>query len=335
MSDLRIGVVGLGRLGSRHAENILNIPGCELTAVCATTAEKVKQYQEKWAVPFGYTDTLRMFKEGGLDAVVIASSSSEHCQQVLDALESGLHVFCEKPLGLTLEECIQVREKAEEFPEQCLMLGFMRRFDPSYQFMKKQILGGRIGTPILIRCYSLDPEYLIDGLLRFAETSGGLFVDMGVHDIDLARWLLESEVEQVYALGGCYLYDELKVHGDMDNAAALMTFEKRAIGQFYSGRTASHGYHIETEVVGTKGTLRLSPVPAKNQVMLFNEQGAVEECVYDFLERFEVAFKQEMQAFIQGVQTGEKLYPDAGDGVKATQAALKAVESVNSGMVVR
>jgi myo-inositol 2-dehydrogenase/D-chiro-inositol 1-dehydrogenase len=335
MKKLKIGVVGLGRLGIKHAENVaFKLPHAELTAVCARTKEKVETVQKEWNVPYGYTNYEEMVANDELDAVVIASASTEHCQQIEAALQAGLHVFCEKPLGVSIEECQRMEQVVEAHPDQVFMLGFMRRHDPAYAYAKQKIEEGAIGNPILVRCYSLDPEALIDGLLRFSATSGGLFIDMGVHDIDLARWLLGSDAESVYALGDCYMHEELRQHGDVDNATAIMKFKNGTIGLFYSGRTAPHGYHIETEIVGTHGTLRVSPVPEKNEVMIFNEHGAVNECIPDFLERFEQAFLLELQQFVECVR--EQRAPDitVHDGTKATEIAYAATESLRKNEVV-
>jgi myo-inositol 2-dehydrogenase / D-chiro-inositol 1-dehydrogenase len=335
MKKLKVGVVGLGRLGSKHAENIaFHIPNVELTAVCARTKEKVEKVQKEWDVPYGYTDYHEMFQNEELDAVVIASSSTEHCKQSEAALKAGLHVFCEKPLGVTIEECKRIEAVVEAHQEQVYMLGFMRRYDPAYSYAKKKIEEGVIGTPILTRCYSLDPDNLIDGLLAFAGTSGGLFIDMGVHDIDLARWFLGADAESVYALGDCYLHEELKQHGDIDNGTAIMKFTNGTIGLFYSGRTAPHGYHIETEIVGTHGTLRVSPVPEKNQVMIFDDHGAVHECVPDFLERFDKAFVLELQEFVNCITEKRPPTSTVYDGTKATEIAYAAVQSLKNEDVV-
>ncbi|MHA6260208.1 inositol 2-dehydrogenase [Sporosarcina sp. CAU 1771] len=335
MRKLKVGMIGLGRLGSKHAENIAHkIPHAELFAVCTRTKSTVEQIQEKLSVPHGYTDYNEMFANKELDAVVIASASTEHCEQIEAAIKAGLHVFCEKPLGITIDECKRIEKVVEAHPNQVFMLGFMRRFDPAYAYAKQKIEEGAIGNPILMRGYSLDPNSMIQGLLNFSGTSGGLFIDMGVHDFDLARWFLGGEAESVYALGDCYLHEELKSFDDIDNGTAIIKFDNGKMGLFYSGRTAPHGYHIEAEIVGTHGSIRVSPVPEKNQVMIFNEHGAVSECVPDFLERFEEAFVIEIQEFVNCIIENRKPNVTAYDGTKATEIGFAATRSLKEEKVI-
>jgi len=263
-----------------------------------------------------------------LDAIFIASSSGEHCRQIEVALDAGFHVFSEKPLGLTLEECILAEKAVERHADKVFMLGFMRRYDSSYAYAKRKIEEGFIGKPYLIRCYGLDPVNAVQGAIRFAETSGGIFLDMAVHDFDLARWFLKSEARSVYAVGGCYAYKEFEKYDDADNAAALVQFKNGAVGLFYVGRTCAHGYHIETEIVGTKGSLRVGTVPYKNLVTIFDETGAVNECVGGFLERFEQAYLSELQEFVNCIIEGRKPEVTVYDGVKSTELAYAAKESL-------
>lgn len=143
------------------------------------------------------------------------------------------------------------------------MLGFMRRFDPSYRYAKRKIVSGEIGRIILVRSYSQDPEKFIDGAIAYAGHSGGEFLDMAVHDIDLARWFTGSEPETVYAIGGCYAHEEFARYNDGDNVSALLKFKDTTMVFLFAGRTAPHGYNVETEIIGTKGILRIGSVPQK------------------------------------------------------------------------
>ena len=180
MTKVKVGIVGLGRLGRQHAENYLafRIPHCELTAVCSVVQEEVDEVQKKWQIPYGYTKYEDMLTNNELDAIFIASPSGFHCNQIQQALEAGFHVFSEKPLGLYLEEATEVEKAVEAHPNKVFMLGFMRRYDKSYMAAKEKIERGDIGTPIFIRCYGLDPAAKLDSFLKFAGSnySGGLFL---------------------------------------------------------------------------------------------------------------------------------------------------------------
>ena len=336
MKKIKIGIVGLGRLGRKHAENIaFRIPNAELIAVCSIAKSEIEEVQRAWGIKYSYTDYDEMLKNKELDAVFIASSSTEHCKQIEQALEAGYHVFSEKPLGVTIDEVKAAKAVVDKHNDKVFMLGFMRRYDPSYAYAKKKIEEGLIGETFLVRCYGLDPVGAVQGAIAFAEKSGGLFLDMAIHDIDLARWYLGEEFKSVYAIGGCYAYPEFGNFNDADNGAALIKFNKNKMGLFYAGRTSAHGYHIETEIVGTKGSLRIGTIPQKNLVTIFNENGAVQECVSGFLERFDEAYLAEVKEFVNCII--ENRQPDVvvDDGVKSTEIAYACKESFEEDKLVR
>ena len=336
MKKVRVGMVGLGRLGVKHAENLaFRVGGAELAAVCALETDRVETACRDWSVPRGYTDFTRMLGDTGLDAILIASSSASHCRQIEQALDAGFHVFCEKPLGVTLEECMQAEAAVARHPGRTFMLGFMRRFDPSYRRAKKLIDDGYIGRPILFRGYSVDPESAIEGAIRFAPTSGGQFLDMSVHDIDLARWMLGGEAETVYATGGCYAHPEFAAYGDGDNLAALARFDNGAMAFFLAGRTAAHGYEVETEIIGTRASLRIASVPQKDFVELLDHRGVVRECSQSFLERFEAAYLAEVQEFVDCIRNTRTPQVSVHDGTMATRLAFAATRSFREGQIIR
>ncbi len=336
MEKVRIGIVGLGRLGMRHAENIaVRTAGAELAAVCALEPDRVSHARAMWGVPNGYDRFESMLANRDLDAIFIASSSGEHCRQIGQALEAGFHVFCEKPLGVTLEECMQAEEAVGKRPRKVFMLGFMRRYDSSYSRARKLIQDGYIGRPILFRGYSVDPESAIEGAIRFAPTSGGQFLDMSVHDIDLARWMLGAEAKSVFAAGGCYAHQEFAQYGDGDNLAAFLRFDNDAMAFLLAGRTAAHGYVVETEIIGTKATLRVASVPQKDMVELLDDRGAVRECSQNFLERFGAAYLAETQEFVDCIREQRKPEVTVHDGVMATKVAFAATQSFRRDELVR
>ncbi|TKD70717.1 Gfo/Idh/MocA family oxidoreductase [Pseudalkalibacillus hwajinpoensis] len=338
MKKVKVGIVGLGRLGKQHAENLaFRIPHCELTAVCSVIEDEVKEVQERWNIPYTYTTYEDMLQNKELNAIFIASPSGFHCKQIQQALAAGFHVFSEKPLGLYLEEAVEVQEAVEAHSDKVFMLGFMRRYDKSYMAAKEKIDRGDIGKPIFIRCYGLDPAVKMDSFLKFAGSnySGGLFLDMAIHDLDLARWYLGTEGKEVWAIGGGYErkeFDELK---DAETGAAMVRFENNASGVFLAGRNCAHGYHIETEIIGTKGSIRIGTVPERNQIVLFNENGAIQECVDGFLERFEQAYRSEAEEFINCILEGRKPAVTVRDGVESTRLAYSCKESFEKGELIQ
>ncbi|MCD3245721.1 Gfo/Idh/MocA family oxidoreductase [Clostridium botulinum C] len=338
MKKVKFGIVGLGRLGRKHAENLaFRIPNAELLAVCSVVEEEVEEVKDTWGIKYGYTNFDEMLKNKELDAIFISSPSGFHCEQIEKALDAGFHVFSEKPLGLYLEEAKRVAKAVNEHKNQIFMVGFMRRYDDSYAYAKKKIQEGAIGKPVLIRCYGLDPAGSMEGFLKFAKSnySGGLFLDMAVHDLDLARWYLESEADMVWAIGGAYEYPEFDEISDAETGAALVKFKNGTMGVFVAGRNCAHGYHIETEIIGTKGTLRVGTVPQKNLVTVFDETGARQECVQGFPERFDQAYLSETEEFVKCVLENRKPGVIVEDGVKSTALAYACKESFETGNLIK
>lgn len=211
----------------------------------------------------------------------------------------------------------------------------MRRFDPSYAYAKQKIREGVIGTPYMVKAAGIDPEELVEGAIRFASTSGGIFIDMAIHDIDLMRWFLETDPVEVYAAGVTFKHPEFKEAGDDETGATMYKCANGALGFVHVGRTAAHGYHVETEIVGTEGTLRISPVPEKNLCMIYDKNGAVKECVSGFPERFSEAYLREMEEFIHCVSTGVKPEVTVYDGTKSTQIGFATTEAWKKGGLVK
>lgn len=338
MKTVRLGVAGLGRLGFIHAENIaFHLRNVTLEAVCSIRTEELTRARHELTVPPDqcYDDYNTMLNEALIDAVVIATTSDQHCSQIVSALEAGLHVFCEKPLGITVEECKTTEEIVRRYPDKVMMLGFMRRYDPSYEYARKKIDEGYIGKPVLLRCYSVDPDSAMQGFLSYLPNSGGQFLDMAIHDIDLARWLLKSEPKSIYAAGGSYAYPEFEKYHDGDNVCALMQFENEAMVFLLAGRTAPHGYNVETEIIGTKATIRIGSVPQENHVELLDNNGITRECMQSFTERFEKAFKAEIQEFADCILDDRRPGITVSDGTRATQIALLATESFRKNELIK
>jgi len=337
MTTIRIGIVGLGRLGFIHASNIaFSLKKATLSAVCSLSQDELNHAARELFLPESscYSDFKTMLASGKIDAVIIASSSAHHCDQVVLALEAGLHVFCEKPMGTTVKECHTIEGAVNKYKDRIFMLGYMRRYDASYRYAKEKIEAGDIGKPVLFRGYSVDPSHAMEGFLNFLPNSGGQFLDMAVHDIDMARWLLKSEPRTIYAMGGSFAFPQFADHRDGDNVAALMQFENDAMVFLLAGRTASHGYNVETEIIGTRATLRIGSVPQKNLVEILDSSGVRQECTQCFSERFEHAFIAELQEFVDCILEQRKPEITAYDGTRATEIAVLATESFRENKLI-
>jgi myo-inositol 2-dehydrogenase/D-chiro-inositol 1-dehydrogenase len=325
---IRTAIAGLGRMGCIHAENLrFRTRKADLVAACDPDPERREKGKSELGIRNIFTEFNDMIHRSDLDAVIIVTPSVFHCRQIRDAIHAGLHVFCEKPLGTDLDECQETARVIENNPEQVFMLGFMRRYDTSYRYAKQKVEERYLGKPILFRGYSVDPESAIGGILSFLPKSGGQFNDMAVHDFDLARWFLKSEPRSVYAIGGCFAHPEFADYDDGDNVAALMQFENDSMAFFLAGRTAPHGYNIETEIIGTQATLRIGAVPQMNLVELMDETGIRKECSRSFPTRFGPAFLAEIQEFIDCIHEKRKPEITVYDGLMASKMAVLATES--------
>lgn len=333
---VKIGIVGLGRLGRTHAGNLARrVERSEVIAICDENEQNLRSVEKDLSVPHAYSSYAAMLENPDIQAVVIVTPSSLHCTQIAAALEAGKHVFCEKPLGINEQDSAQARRAVRRHPDRVFMLGFMRRYDPSYMYAKQKVDEGAIGSPILFRSYSVDPISAIDGILEYLPHSAGQFVDMAVHDIDLARWFLRSEPKSIYAMGGCYAYPQFAEYGDGDNVAALMQFENDAMAFFLAGRTAAHGYNVESEIIGTKATLRIGSVPQKNLVEIIGPEGITKECSQSFQERFGQAYVNELQEFVDCIHEGRKPEITVDDGVRASEIAELATRSFQNNELIK
>jgi len=213
---LRIGIAGLGRLGRRHAHNLARrVPRAELIAACSP--EELACAAEELAVAASYADYHELLADERVDAVFLVTPTSLHAEQIVQALQAGKHVFCEKPLSLDLADCRRVEELAADHPRLKVMIGYGRRFDPSYEDAHDKVRAGMIGKPFLVRSQNLDMNDPSGFFVRFAPTSGGIFLDCTVHDIDLARWLLGNpEPIRVFATGVVALHEGLRIRRRAD-----------------------------------------------------------------------------------------------------------------------
>ncbi|MEG2175501.1 MAG: Gfo/Idh/MocA family oxidoreductase, partial [Oscillibacter sp.] len=325
MKTVKFGSVGLGRLGHEHARNLAAlIPGCELTAICDIDPKQVQAVAEELGVARTYSDFEALCADPEVDAVAIVSPSFLHVGQIEIAMAHGKHVFCEKPLGVNVAECKAAEKIVEAHPELVFQLGFMRRFDKSYAEAKRRVDRGDIGQVVLVRSYTQDPRATIESTLKFAPHSGGQFLDMCVHDLDLLRWFTGSELKNVWAMGGVFEFDLYRELNDADNAAAAIQCENGAMGFLFTNRTHAAGSNVETEIIGTRGTLRIGNVGARDLLQIVDEHGARQEYYPDFMTRWHDAFTAELSAFADHVRTGTRPADlTVYDGTAASEAAYR------------
>lgn len=334
MNTIRTGIIGLGRLGRKHAYDIINrIQDADLVSACSVVPEEL-ELAASWGVKHLYSNHREMLNNTDLDAVIIVSPSTLHKIHVMDAIDAGVHIFCEKPLALTLDDCIVIEEAVKRMNGKKFMLGFMRRFDASYLRVKEIVESGKAGKPIVFKGSSLDPLDGIKEYIAFAKSSGGPFLDMAIHDIDLAHWYLGSHVKCIFACGNSFVTPQVQEFGDNDNAFALLHFENDTVAMLHAGRTAPNGYQVEGELVCTKATYRINDIPRLDRVTEFVSDGIRTTCEQRFFERFDEAFLKEKECFFDCIQNNKQPPITARDGTYATRIALCAAESMKTGKVI-
>lgn len=324
MSDtVRIGIVGLGRLGRRHAENLaFRIAGAKLVAAASPVAEERAWAEKTLNGVATYPGLTELMAHPGLDAVWLVTPTSLHADQVIASIRAGKHVFCEKPLALDPADCDRAIAVAAEHSGQVVMIGFMRRFDPAYAEAKRRIEAGELGRVFAIRCVSEDPIDPSGFFVRFAPTSGGIFLDCCIHDIDLVRWMLGGPApSSVAAVGSRVLYPGLETCGDVDTASAVVAFEGGSIADFYVTRTSHRGYEASMTIVGAKATLEIGRAIPRLPLTL--ESGGRRSVAgqADFFERFGDAFLHEAHAFVDAVRGGGPTPLSLEDAREATRLA--------------
>ncbi|SCN94285.1 probable NAD binding Rossmann fold oxidoreductase [Fusarium fujikuroi] len=331
---LQVAVAGLGRMGARHALNFHNrTPRAELVAAFTPVqkeADWAKVHLEGVTI---YNDYQEMLKHPGLQAVVVATVTTAHAEEAIQAIEADKHVLCEKPLSTSVEISQSVVDAAAKKPHLKVMCGFSRRFDASYRDAFDRMDSGAIGRPSVFRsqtCDKLDPSGFF---VAYAEFSGGIFVDCNIHDIDLAMWYFgqDSIVKSVVATGITAVQPELRKHKDVDNGVGIVEFWGGKVAYFYSSRMMAAGQHDMTEVIGTEGKLAINVNPVGNLVEMHEATGVRRQIPGDYYGRFEHAFVTEANEFTSSVLDNNKLPFKLTGAVQAVKIGCALQESLNSG----
>lgn len=336
MHKVKLGIVGLGRLGRKHAENIhYRIPNAELAAVCSVVSEELASVSAEMGPSQVTGDFHELLENEDLDGIVIASSSQEHASMVCEAARVGRkNVYVEKPIGMSQREIEEIRIAVQANRGMRVQVGYNRRFDRSIQTARKQIGEGFVGTPIQVRMINRDPASMAEFIIKFSPKSGGLVMDMLTHDYDCARWLVGSEAKNVYGLGGVFVYEGLEKVGDIDNCSVLTQFESGAIGQIETSRNCPYGYHVETEIYGSDGCIRIGTTPARDRVTYLNAAGVTVKSADWFYEYWEPTFLAEIQDFCDWIVEDREPLVGLEDGYRAVEWALAATEAVRTRSVV-
>ena len=330
MKKYKFAIAGLGRIGKIHLENLLLMDQVEVVAAMDTQVEG-HQFAKKKGIDQIFNSYEQMIKESTIDAVVICSPTDTHADYVEMAAYAGIAVFCEKPLDLNLGRVLEVLKLVESKGIK-LMLGFNRRFDQEFLKVKKLVAQGAIGNHHLVKITSRDPQA---PPISYVVQSGGLFLDMTIHDFDMARFLVDKEVVEVYAKGAALINPELSRVGDIDSAVITLTYEDGTMAIIDNSREAAYGYDQRVEVFGSRGMVK-----ADNNLhdthQLFNSEGSHAALpLHFFLERYAAAYKTEIREFIYALSNNTDLPVDGNDGLQSLKIGLAAIKSIKENRPVK
>jgi inositol 2-dehydrogenase len=329
---LNVGLIGAGRLGRVYARDLAGrIPETRLVAVADPAGTLAKDVAEEFDIARSYTDPMALMDDTSVDAIVIVTPTHVHREQVIAAASKKKPIFCEKPPALSLDEVARMKASIESTGT-FFQMGFMRRFDPGYAAAKKQIDAGRIGMPLVFKATSRDP---FRPSLEYAnpKSSGGMLIDMGIHDFDLARWFM-GDVKSVAAVGATIAYPELETVGDIDNAIASLTFASGKLGVVDLTRSGIYGYDISTEILGLEGTIRIGYIRETAILVMTKANGVQHDTVPYFMERFRDAYTNQLQNFAQNVLHGRPAPITIDDGMEALRIGVAATKARETGQTV-
>lgn len=332
MDELRVAVVGVGRMGMDHAENLARrVSGARLVAVTTSSAARADEARRRCGAVTVYEKLDHMLEAERLDAIVISSSTSAHVDNVEHCAAAGLHILCEKPLALDLEGCRRAARSARSAGV-TLMLGHVRRFDSGYTEAKHAIDSGSIGRPLIYRALSGDmepppPEFADLGV------SGGLILDSMYHDIYLGRWLMDDEVTRVFGEGGALVDEAVGSVGDVDNAVVSVRFKGGGVGTLTASRTTRYGHDLRGEIIGEEGAVQIGRL-RRTPVRLLDRRGVHHDAVFTTPERMGDAFVSMLQAFVDCVHSNSAPPVGVEDGIATLAVALAGRKSIQTGVPV-
>ncbi|WP_028220243.1 inositol 2-dehydrogenase [Paraburkholderia oxyphila] len=326
---LNVAVFGAGRIGRIHAANLARQPGVRLKYVIDVNREAAAALAAQHGAQVADVDGA--FGDASIDATVICSSTDTHSELILKSAAAGKPIFCEKPVDLAIErarECAQAVARAGVVA----MIGFQRRYDPTFAALKARLDAGEIGTPEMLIVTSRDPGA---PPVEYIKHSGGIFKDMLIHDFDIFRWILDDEAETVHATGSCLSDPAIADAGDIDSTAVTIRTKRGRLCQINTARRAAYGYDQRFEILGSDGMLQAGNMKPTEVVAWTKHAVAQDVPEAFFLERYRAAYAREMAHFYEAVTQGTPVRTSVADGLKALELAEAAALSWREGRVVK
>jgi myo-inositol 2-dehydrogenase/D-chiro-inositol 1-dehydrogenase len=332
MDVLKLGLIGAGRIGKVHAQSVAyHVPHARITRIADIAPEPARVWAAELGIRSVTADAREILDDPEIGAVVICSSTDTHADLIMAAAAKGKHVFCEKPVDLTLAK-VKAAVDAVERAKVKLQVGFNRRFDHNFKRIRDLVREGVIGTPHVVRITSRDPA---PPPLAYVKVSGGIFLDMTIHDFDLARYLSGSEVVEVYAKGAVLVDPAIGAEGDVDTAIVTLEFQNGCLGVIDNSRKAVYGYDQRVEVFGAAGSLACENDTPTSVVHSGANGVTGDKPLYFFLERYQKAYIDEMNAFVEAVLGGTPTPVGCEDAIQSLVIGLAARKSLAEKRPVR
>ena len=326
MKQLNIGIVGAGRIGNVHAKSITYfIPQARVVKVTDVVEESAKRLAETYGIPSYSTNYMDIIDDPTIDAVLVCSPTPTHADITIAAMKAGKHVFCEKPVDLTIEKIQKTAQVAKETGVK-LQIGFNRRFDHNHGRVQQLAKSGKLGNIEIVKITSRDPE---PPSPEYAASSGGLYIDMMIHDFDMAMFLAGCDVTEVYAMGTSLVDPRIGQAGDVDTAIVTLTFENGALGVIDNSRRAAYGYDQRVEVFGSLG-MAAGENDGDSTVRLSTAAGVEsDKPKFFFLERYMDSFVEEMRQFIAAITENKDVPVGIHAGLMSVVLAKAAKKSLD------
>jgi len=329
---LKIGIIGIGRIGKVHTLSILNyMPEVEIRAISDINFEGAKEWALQNEIPHAYQDYKEILNDPEIDAVLICSSTDTHSNISVEAAKAGKHIFCEKPVDLTIAKVEAVINAAREANVK-LQIGFNRRFDHNFKKVRELIKDGTLGEMQILKITSRDPE---PPSAEYSAASGGMFMDMTIHDFDMARFMMGCEPTEVYVAAACLVDPAIGEAGDVDTAVITIRFENGGLCVIDNSRKAVYGYDQRVEAFGSKGKAEIENDTPSTAMWSTNDGVYKEKPKYFFLERYMDSFAEEMKQFIAAIINDTETPVVGFDGLQPIKMGLAAKKSVIEGRPVK
>jgi myo-inositol 2-dehydrogenase/D-chiro-inositol 1-dehydrogenase len=329
---LHIGIIGAGRIGRVHAETLaFRLPQAQTMAIADVNREAAQTLAAHCGIPEVAASAAEIIADPAIEAVLICSSTDTHADLIVDAAKAGKHIFCEKPIAHSLGQIDRALAAVKAAGVQ-LQIGFNRRFDANFTRVRNAVVSGEIGKPSLMHIVSRDPG---PPPISYIRVSGGMFMDMTIHDFDMARYLIGDEVEEIYTAGGVMVDPEIGKAGDLDTALIVLRFRNGVIGTIDNSRKAVYGYDQRVEIFGSEGKIAIENC-YPNQAVVSSAKSVYKDLPLNFfMERYTESYALELESFIQAVLEKRTTAVTGIDGRVPVVMAMAARKSYDEHRPVR